>query len=150
MSHTVVGRAPVEQGAQALADHYRQLVSEHRVALVQRCDECSADFFPPLLGCSRCHSSELSWIDCGATGTVGTFVTVHARIVTPSMGIPKWLRESTPYSSVYVVPDAVPTVRVAALMDGDQQDRLRVGARVRFALSEPRVLRVHLVPESDI
>ena len=144
MSNLVVSRAPVELGAQALADNYRQVVAEHRTVLAQGCDQCEAHFFPPLLGCSKCQYNKLSWIECGTSGIVGTFVTVHARTVTPSMGIPKWLRDRTPYSSVYVVPDSVPSIRIPALMEGPQQDRLAVGARVDFDLSDPRTLQVHL------
>ena len=146
MSNLAVSRAPVELGAKALADNYRLVAAERRAVLAQACSRCEVQFFPPLLSCSKCHSDELSWIECGMFGVVGTFVTVHARTVTPSMGIPNWLRNRVPYTSVYVVPDAVPAVRIPALMEGSQQDHLAVGSRVEFDLSDPRTLHVNLSP----
>ena len=140
-----VRSATVDRGVQALADEFREVMSEAGAMVAQQCDSCGSCFFPPLLACSQCHADKLSWIDCGPTGTVGTFVTVHARTVTSSMSIPKWLADRTPYSSVYVVPDFAPSIRVPALMEGAHQERLAVGARVRFDLSDPRSPRVHLV-----
>lgn len=136
--------APVTKGVQALADDYRATASESGTMIAQQCDNCATAFFPPLLACTNCHSESLSWVDCGPTGKVGTFVTVHAQTVTPSMAIPKWLRGRTPYSSVYVVPDAIPTIRVPVLMEGSQQDRLAIGTAVRFDLSEPRTPRANI------
>ena len=136
--------ATVGDGVQALAEDYRTAISDHGVMIAQQCDECATFYFPPLLACSRCHSEKLSWVDCGPTGAVGTFVTVHAQTVTSSMAIPKWLTGRTPYSSVYVVPDAIPSIRVPALMEGPQQDALAVGSKVTFDLSEPRTPRVNI------
>ena len=141
----VLGRSPVELGAQGVADDHRTTSAAHGAVVAQRCDRCRACFFPPLLGCSGCRSSDLSWIDCGETGTVGTFVTVHGNLVTPSMGIPKWLVDRMPYTSVYVVPDAVPTLRIPALMEGPQQADIRVGSSVCFDTSDPRSLGAHLL-----
>ena len=145
MTQQVLAPAAVEHGVQALANDYRSAVATNGAMIAQKCDTCATCHFPPLLACSKCHSANLSWIDCGPTGTVGTFVTVHAQTVTPSMAIPKWLLDRTPYSSVYVIPDAIPSIRVPALMEGPQQEKLAVGAQVRFDLSEPRTPRVDIV-----
>lgn len=139
-----LGRSPVELGAQRLADNHRQTAAAHEAVVAQQCDRCATCFFPPLLGCSVCQSSELSWIDCGETGKVGTFVKVHGNLVTPSVGVPKWLVHRMPYTSVYAVPDAAPTLRIPALMEGPQQAHIRVGAPVRFDTSDPRSLGAHL------
>lgn len=139
-----LGRARVDRGAQGLAEDYRRTVAEHRAVAAQQCDACATYYFPPLLSCSRCHSEELSWVDVGSTGTVATFVTVHAGTVTPSMGIPKWLLNRVPYTSVYVTPDSVTSIRIPALMEGSDQEALEVGTRVLFDLSDPRTLSVHL------
>lgn len=127
---TMVSPCDVAAGTQALADQYSELVRSHSEPLVQSCDTCEAIYFPPLLSCRTCHSFDLSWIRCGTTGTIGTYVTVHTADATPSMSIPRRLLDQIPYTSVYVVPDAVPTVRVPALMVGDQQQRIAVGAAV--------------------
>jgi uncharacterized OB-fold protein len=139
-------RCSVQQGVQALADEYRAVIGLHQVPLAQRCEECQTAQFPPMLACPSCGSDSLWWVDAGPTGTVGTYVTVHTRDATPSMSIPRRLLDSVPYTSVYVNPDALPTVRLAALMVGDQQAELHVGSRVTFDAADPSVLKVSLEP----
>jgi uncharacterized OB-fold protein len=139
-----VGRVDTDAGVQAVANEHRALSGQLRAPLAQRCDACGTGQFPPLLACPNCGSRDLSWIACGDTGTVGTFVTVHTAQATASMSIPRRLQDAVPYTSVFVIPDAVPDVRVAALMLGEQQVELRVGARVAFAFSDDYGLLVDL------
>jgi uncharacterized OB-fold protein len=139
-------RCSVQQGVQALADEYRTVMSLHHVPLAQRCEECRTAQFPPMLQCPSCGSDALWWVDAGSAGTIGTYVAVHTRYATPSMSIPRRLLDSVPYTSVYVNPDAFPTVRLAALMVGSQQEKVRVGSRIKFDASDPAVLRVSLEP----
>lgn len=128
-------------GAQGLADQHRALLGRHRVPLVQRCAECTSTFFPPLLSCRECHSSRLDWVDAGARGRVGTFVTVHTREQTPSMSIPRRLLEEVPYTSVYVEPLDVAGLRLPAVMVGDQQESLAVGDLVELVVPESGPIR---------
>jgi uncharacterized OB-fold protein len=129
---TAFGRCANLISIQAMADEYKALLRDHGVPVVQRCDECQRPCFPPLLGCPQCGSSQLVWIAAGTTGKVGTFVTVHRRDPTASMTIPRRLLDQIPYTSVYVMPDEVPEVRIAALMTGPQQSELAVGSTVRL------------------
>ena len=145
-----VGRVDTSAGVQAIADEHRALSGRLRAPIAQRCEACGTGQFPPLLACPKCGSDELSWVVCGEVGTVGTFVTVHTADATPSMSIPRRLRDVVPYTSVFVTPDAVPDVRLAALMVGDQQAELRVGARVVFAFSDDYGLMVDLAERRSI
>jgi uncharacterized OB-fold protein len=145
MSVEVLGSCPVERGVQGIADDYRAVMEEHRVPVAQRCDECSAAQFPPLLGCRSCLSARLSWVSCGDRGVVGTFVTVHTAETTPSMSIPRRLLDKVPYSSVFVAPDDLPGVRLVALMLGPQQERLAVGLAVRLDASGGAVVLAEVV-----
>jgi uncharacterized OB-fold protein len=129
---TSLGRCANLISIQAMADEHKALLRDHGVPVVQRCDECQRPRFPPLLGCPHCGSSQLIWITAGTTGKVGTFVTVHRREATPSMTIPRRLLDQIPYTSVYVMPDEVPEVRIAALMTGPQQSELAVGSPVQL------------------
>jgi uncharacterized OB-fold protein len=139
-----VGPVNTSAGVQAMADEHRALAKRLRAAIAQECDSCGTGQFPPLLSCPVCGSSSMNWVSCGDAGTVGTFVTVHTRQATASMSIPRRLRDAAPYTSVFASPDALPTVRVAALMLGDQQAEMRVGARVTFAFSDDYGLMVDL------
>jgi uncharacterized OB-fold protein len=135
-SGTTLGPCANLISIQAMADEHRALVRAQGSPVVQRCDECRLPSFPPMLGCPRCGSSQLSWILAGKTGTVGTFVTVHRRDATPSMTIPRRLLDQIPYTSVYITPDKAPEVRIAALMTGTQQGDLAVGSRVQLHVAD--------------
>ncbi len=141
MTGRTVAACDLDAGSQCLADQYRALLREHRLPLVQRCAECGAAHFPPLLRCRSCHSARLDWVDAGPWATVGTFVTVHTREQTPSMSIPKRLLDEVPYTSVYVEPQDVPGVRLPALMVGQQQGSLAVGDLVRLEVPENGPIR---------
>lgn len=141
----VLGRSDPSRGVQALADQHRAVAREHRTAVAQRCDSCACPQFPPMLACPACGSAMLSWVSCGGTATVGTFVTVHTAQATPSMSIPRRLRAVTPYTSVFAAPDAVPEVRVPALMLGPQQRDIRAGSAVAFDFSDDYGLLVNLL-----
>jgi uncharacterized OB-fold protein len=132
----VLRRCDPSGGVQALADEFRTTAREHRTAVAQRCDSCASTQFPPMLACPVCGCAGLSWVSCGDTARVGTFVTVHTAQATPSMSIPRRLRAVVPYTSVFAAPDAVPDVRVPALMLGPQQRDIRVGSAVGFDFSD--------------
>jgi uncharacterized OB-fold protein len=140
----VLGRSDVSRGTQALANQFHATVNAHRVAVAQHCDGCGTAQFPPMLGCPACGSGDLSWVSCGESGTVATFVTVHTANGTPSMSIPRRLRALVPYTSVYVVPDAVPSVRVPALMIGPQQSQIQIAAPVTLNVSDELGLLANL------
>jgi uncharacterized OB-fold protein len=142
----VLGHSDVSRGTQGLADQFRDVVKAHKVGVAQQCDGCHTAQFPPMLGCPVCGSGDLSWVSCGDSGTVGTFVTVHTADATPSMSIPRRLRALAPYTSVYVIPDAVPGVRVPALMIGPQQSRVQIGATVTLEMSDELGLLANLTP----
>jgi uncharacterized OB-fold protein len=141
----LLGRADPAGGVQALAVQHRAVAREHRTAVAQRCDSCARWQFPPMLACPVCGSSKLSWLSCGDTATVGTFVTVHTAQGTPSMSIPRRLAAVAPYTSVFAAPLAVPEVRLAALMLGPQQHHIRVGSAVGFDFSDDYGLMVNLL-----
>jgi uncharacterized OB-fold protein len=134
----------VGAGAEGLAVQYRALLRSQRVPLVQRCTDCAAAYFPPLLNCRTCHSDELCWMSAGSRGKVGTFVTVHTRDQTPSMSIPKWLLDQVPYTSVYVEPLDIEGVRIPTLMVGDQQSSLAVGDEVELEVHVDGAIHAHL------
>lgn len=142
---TVLGRADPSRGVQALADQHRAVVREHRTAVAQRCGSCGCTQFPPMLACPVCGSVMLRWVSCGGTAKVGTFVTVHTAQATPSMSIPRRLQAVAPYTSVFAAPDAVPEVRIPALMLGPQQRGIRVGSAVGFDFSDDYGLLVNLL-----
>lgn len=141
----IVGACNTQGGVQALADDFHAATRASKLAIAQQCDACATSQFPPMLACPICGSQQLSWVSCGGTGSVGTFVTVHTAEATPSMSIPRRLQAKVPYTSVYVTPDAIPTVRVAALMIGPQQAGLRVGSPVTFTVSDDLGLLADLV-----
>jgi uncharacterized OB-fold protein len=141
----VLGRSDPSGGVQALAEEYRAVAREHRTAVAQRCNSCASTQFPPMLACPVCGCAGLSWVSCGEVARVGTFVTVHTAQATPSMSIPRRLRAVVPYTSVFAAPDAVPGVRVPALMLGPQQRDIRVGSAVGFDFSDDYGLLVNLL-----
>lgn len=136
----VLAPCSVERGVQGLADEFHETVATHKTPAAQRCDDCGTAYFPPLLGCRACASPRLSWVACGEAATVGTFVTVHTAEATSSMSIPRRLVSQIPYTSVYAIPDALPSVRLAALMVGPQQEKLAVGVPVRLEVANGRTL----------
>lgn len=140
----MLGRADSSRGTHGLAEQFRATVHEHKLAVAQHCDSCGTPQFPPMLSCPACGSSDLSWVSCGDAGTVGTFVTVHTGDATPSMSIPRRLRALAPYTSVYVIPDALPRVRVPALMIGPQQSQIRIAAPVTLEVSDELGLLANL------
>jgi hypothetical protein len=145
-----LARCAVELGAQGLADDYRVMLAAHRVPIAQQCDECRTAYFPPLLACRECSSPKLSWVSCGDTGKVGTFVTVHTADATPSMAIPRRLLDQVPYTSVYAVPDALPAVRLPALMLGPQQQRIGVGRSIRFEANGGPALLAYMITDEGV
>lgn len=72
--------------------------------LVQRCNACGAESFPPRGMCRRCHARDTGWVEVTSTGHVHSFTVNHQR----------WLPElEVPFSIVLVEFAAHPGVRIA-------------------------------------
>ena len=55
--------------------------------IVQRCDDCGEHVFIPQVACTRCFSSNLSWVPSRGRGTVYSFTVVH-RPQQPDFAVP--------------------------------------------------------------
>ncbi|HWE57441.1 MAG TPA: zinc ribbon domain-containing protein [Acidimicrobiales bacterium] len=121
----------VRSGGDGMAIQYRRLLAERRRPICPICRDCGRAQFPPMLICPQCGSSEIDWRDVGGSGSIRTWVPVHTSTTTDGFTIPKWLLADTPYSSVFVQPDALTQdLRLPSLMTGVDPSRLAAGARV--------------------
>ena len=89
--------------------------------VVERCDACGADAFPPRGICRSCRSRGTGWAEVTGPGTVYSFTVNHQR----------WLPDlEVPYAVVLVEFDDHPGVRVAGRLRGCAPDEATVGMTV--------------------
>jgi uncharacterized protein len=89
--------------------------------LVQRCDACGAESFPPRPMCRVCRSRQVSAVEVEAAGHVYSYTINHQRWL-PNMEVP--------FVIVLVEFTAHPGVRVPGLLRGS--NNVFVGMRVRI------------------
>jgi len=89
--------------------------------LVEHCDVCGADSFPPRGMCRSCRSRDVGWVEVTGPGTVYSFTVNHQR----------WLPDlEVPYAVVLVEFADHPGVRVAGRIRGCASADVRIGMTV--------------------
>jgi uncharacterized OB-fold protein len=90
---------------------------------VKRCGACGRHHWPPRLGCPRCGSGDLAWVEVAPKGTIYSWTVVH-RSQTPGF------EPEVPYAVVLVALDAAPGVRMVGNLVHCPLDRLAAGLAV--------------------
>lgn len=90
--------------------------------LVQHCDACHGESFPPRSICRACRSRQTSLVEVVSTGHVYSFTINHQRWL-PSMEVP--------FAIVLVEFAAHPGVRVAGRLRGCAPSAVTIGMSVR-------------------
>jgi uncharacterized OB-fold protein len=89
--------------------------------LVEHCDACGADSFPPRGMCRSCRSRDIGWVEVTGQGTVYSFTVNHQR----------WLPDlEVPYAVVLIEFADHPGVRVAGRIRGVAPGDVRIGMTV--------------------
>lgn len=89
--------------------------------VVEHCDACGADTFPPRGMCRACRSRDLRWVEVTGPGTVYTYTVNHQR----------WMPDlEVPYAVVLVEFADHPGVRVAGRLRGCAPDEVAIGMTV--------------------
>ena len=89
--------------------------------LVEHCDACGADSFPPRGMCRSCRSRDIGWVEVTGPGTVYSFTVNHQR----------WLPDlEVPYAVVLIEFADHPGVRVAGRIRGVAPGDVRIGMTV--------------------
>jgi len=89
--------------------------------VVERCDTCGADSFPPRGICRACRSRATGWADVTGPGTVYSYTVNHQR----------WMPDlDVPYAVVLVEFADHPGVRVAGRLRGCAPDDVAIGMAV--------------------
>ena len=89
--------------------------------VVEHCDACGADSFPPRGICRTCRTRPTGWVEVAGPGTVYSFTVNHQR----------WLPDlEVPYAVVLVEFPAHPGVRVAGRLRGCATDDVAIGMAV--------------------
>lgn len=101
-----------------MSEPYSVAAAEGRL-VVQRCRDCEALRWPPLVGCPECLSRETDWVDVAPRGTVWSYVVYHRAFATK-------YSDEIPYTVAVVQLDDGPYLvgRLAA------EEPLAVGDRV--------------------
>ena len=89
--------------------------------VVEHCDACGADSFPPRGMCRSCRSRDIGWVEVTGPGTVYSFTVNHQR----------WLPDlEVPYAVVLIEFADHPGVRVAGRIRGVAPGDVRIGMTV--------------------
>lgn len=89
--------------------------------VVEHCDACGADTFPPRGMCRTCRSRDVGWVEVAGPGTVYTYTVNHQR----------WMPDlAVPYAVVLVEFADHPGVRVAGRLRGCAPDDAAIGMTV--------------------
>jgi uncharacterized OB-fold protein len=89
--------------------------------LVERCESCSTDSFPPRGICRACRSRVTAWVEVTGSGRVYSFTVNHQRWM-PDMEVP--------FALVLVEFDEHPGVRVVGRLRGCPTDDVVIGMEV--------------------
>jgi uncharacterized OB-fold protein len=97
-----------------------EAASEGRL-LVEHCDACGADSFPPRGLCRACRNRDVGWTEVTGRGTVYSFTVNHQR----------WLPDlPVPYAVVLVEFPDHPGVRVVGRLRGCTPEEATIGMEV--------------------
>jgi hypothetical protein len=89
--------------------------------VVERCQSCGAESFPPRGICRRCHSRSMEWTEVAGPGNVYSFTVNYQR----------WLPDlEVPYSIVLVEFPEHPGVRVVGRLRGCAPETAAIGMAV--------------------
>jgi uncharacterized OB-fold protein len=99
--------------------------------LIQRCQQCGHQWFPPMRTCTECLSDQVEWVQAKGTGSVYSFVIYHQG------WLPGYLKQ-TPYNLAIVELDE--GIRVVTNLVGIDNDAIEVGMPVE-------VMYEHIAPE---
>jgi uncharacterized protein len=89
--------------------------------VVEHCDACGADTFPPRGMCRACRSRDVGWVEVTGPGTVYTYTVNHQR----------WMPDlEVPYAVVLVEFADHPGVRVAGRLRGCAPGEVAIGMAV--------------------
>ena len=124
----LVQRFPGEPITHDNADHYRGRLT--RQLLFNRCDDCGVWHAPAKPVCPECWSSAVTPTPVRGNGTI--FMNVFLYQGPPAPGVDY----STPYPVVTVELDEQPGLRFTATVADADNDRIRIGERVRLEWRE--------------
>lgn len=89
--------------------------------LVQHCEACGADSFPPRAMCRACRSRRTTWVEIKCPGHVYSFTVNYQR----------WLPDlDVPFAIVIVEFSQHPGVRIAGRLRGCAHEAIAIGMQV--------------------
>jgi uncharacterized OB-fold protein len=123
---TVPAQKPVPVPDAASAPFWE--AARHHRLVVQRCDECGRDQYPPDLICRYCQSSRLSYVDAGGGGVIYSFA-VYVRSFMSGFDAPYVLAlvDIDGHSGIRmmanIVDTPIPSIRVGMPVEVTFEDR---------------------------
>ena len=106
---------------------YERFLNEDRL-MGSRCRKCGSLFLPPRPICTKCHSSEMEWVEIKGKGKLAAFTCI-------AIGPPFMIEEGYDRKHPYVcgVVDLEEGVKVVARIegaDGTRPETIKIGAPV--------------------
>ena len=106
---------------------YERFLNEDRL-MGSRCRKCGSLFLPPRPICTKCHSSEIEWVEIKGKGKLAAFTCI-------AIGPPFMIEEGYDRKHPYVcgVVDLEEGVKVVARIegaDGTRPETIKIGAPV--------------------
>jgi len=107
---------------------YEQFLNEDKL-VGSRCRKCGALFLPPRAICTKCHGSEMEWVEIKGKGRLAAFTCI-------AIGPPFMIKEGYDRKHPYVcgVVDLEEGVRVVARIegvDGSRPETIRIDTPLR-------------------
>ncbi len=96
---------------------------------IQRCGSCGYYNHPPRPLCDACGSESLAFEPVSGKGTVYSYTVMRQRNV-------KGFEEDVPYVNIIVELDEQPMLFMITYLPGSEEDRVRIGQRVRAIYEE--------------
>jgi|SRR3972149_1634369 len=87
-----------------------------------KCVKCGKLYFPPVIDCGECLSSEIEWVRLGDEAEIETFTQVVAR--------PATFCESDPY--IVAIGRLKEGVKVLAWLNGVKTPHIKIGMKVKL------------------
>jgi len=112
---------------------FYQFLAEKKL-MASRCRKCQALYLPPHAVCSRCHASDMEWVEVKGDGKLAAFTSV---CVGPSFTLDEGYSRSKPYVVGVVQLDEGPKVSGRVLgLDAGKPDEIKVGTPVTVEFLE--------------
>lgn len=112
------------------------------VLKVQRCQDCTQYFLPPVVFCSRCYSERLEYEPVSGGGSLYSFSEIRSGAREP------FFRDLTPYVLGFVELDEQPGLFMYTNLPGAGWDDLNIGVRVQVEFE--RIDSENVIPQFRI